>query len=101
MTAEQAASIFSSLKGSGEISDEELENAVGGCAWKPNFDCPGGGWKCKWRAASIFEIGDTGWSRWACRECGNAVHTGANNECCEHAKKYKKLDCTNCKWGRV
>ena len=55
MTAEQAASIFNSLKGSGEISDDELEYAAGGCKSNKRrvvtlgYICPVnyGGWKCK------------------------------------------------------
>ena len=53
MTAEQAAAIFNSINGSGEITDEELVNTVGGCGggggapaapaappvWHPIFDC--------------------------------------------------------------
>ena len=54
MTAEQAAAIFNSINRSGEISDDELEYAAGGCAVRAHGQkmvsalnsC--GHWKCKY-----------------------------------------------------
>ena len=105
MTAEEAESIFKSLSQGGELSDEELESAVGGCGgpkWNPTFDCEINRWECRWKFARYpDEYGDTGWSRWACKICGNAVHTAGGNACCAHAKSFgPTLDCSSCKWSK-
>ena len=108
MTAEQAAAIFNSLAQGGEISDEELENAVGGCAWNPTIDCDALRANCGWpgvmrESCTVSSL----WSRWACKICGNAIefsHLSLPGEekpvsGCEHAMKMRKMNCSNCKWN--
>ena len=42
LTAEQAAKAFAELNKTGELSDEELDNVVGGCGreYEPSVDTP-------------------------------------------------------------
>ncbi len=91
LSAEQAEKLFSSLKNGGELSDDELDSAVGGgCAAhmpRLEIDC-----KCLER---------TGLSEWTCRICGSRPHRKGPNPyiCevdCEHAIRMKKLNCYNC-----
>ena len=108
MTAEEAEAIFKSISGSGEISDEEIENAVGGCGgskWNPTYDCDALRPYCGWPGKTPYECsGFSGYSRWACKECGECAmvrcvpYTYEVYDGCEHAKKLSKLDCSNCKW---
>ncbi len=115
ITGEQAEAFFKKLSEGEEITDEELENAIGGCGgggnkaprWKPQYNCNVGRQWCRWRenhdGVSIFYIDNYnvyGWSYWACKECGNGIYKAPGNyQGCEHAKQYKQLDCSNCKWG--
>ena len=42
MTAEEAAKVYAELHKTGELSDEELDNVVGGCGrdYEPSVDTP-------------------------------------------------------------
>ena len=108
MTAEEAAAIFNGINGNSEITDEELESAVGGCGgskgskWSPTIDCDALRYNCGWPGRTPYECqGITEYSRWASKECGNAVRfkLDGTREYCEHVKQYAKLDCSNCKWN--
>ena len=111
MTAEQAAAIFNGIKGSGEISDEELESAVGGCggskrkyaAWWPQVDCNPTQRGCK---AGPITMNDSafdiwGYTYWKCKECGESASYYGNYAGCEHAQKLSVLDCSTCKWSKA
>lgn len=97
LTDEQAKEFFEKLNQTGELSDSELENAVGGCGGGSADDSV-----LEYRITCMNDwahnkTGD-GWSAWGCKTCGQVIHTvdGKVMERCEHAKKWFLLDCTNC-----
>ena len=110
-TEENARGYFDLLHQSGEIADEELESAVGGCggskrkyaAWWPQVDCNPTQRGCK---AGPITMNDSafdiwGYTYWKCKECGESVSYYGNYAGCEHAQKLSVLDCSTCKWSKA
>ena len=101
LTKEQAEMFFKSLSQGGEMSDEELSSAVGGCggseiSWEKSLgfsriDCRKGD----------FVGGHTFAAKtyWKCAICGGHIYcngplTAYTN--CTHLKQHKVLGCNNC-----
>ena len=110
-TEENARGYFDLLHQSGEIADEVLESAVGGCggskrkyaAWWPQVDCNPTQRGCK---AGPITMNDSafdiwGYTYWKCKECGESVSYYGNYAGCEHAQKLSVLDCSTCKWSKA
>ena len=91
--AEKAAGLFSMLK-SGEISEEELENAAGGCGGQGlsiHCYCP-----FQWNGDVTF---------WTCSKCGKQLSKSSVIACCSNSVRFgnnehaASIDCENCHWS--
>lgn len=98
VSLDKAREIFDTLNKKGEVSDDELDAAVGGCGgYTPpeviRMECLTG------------KNNRNGRAYWKCKICGSQVITSTHeivvteankNIVCEHALQFKTLNCDNC-----
>lgn len=103
LSPERAEEIFKAIHQSGELSDDELSDAVGGCGgggggptlndlWGFNLNCPKGGF----HEGHIY----VSKSYWCCAICGEVLRSKGplDIEYCSHVfhQLGKNLGCHNC-----
>lgn len=71
-TEETAKAFFARLHGSGELSDDELDNVAGGGFYSPDEQV-----KCLWCEGDDFQLDYElgGYRLYSCRKCGWCYHT--------------------------
>lgn len=103
ITEEQAENLFKGLSQGGEMSDDELESAVGGCggikmpSWESDLgfssiDCKKGQFLGAHTQAAAK-------SYWRCNICGGHILSDGPLSAytrCKHVKQFKVLTCSNC-----
>lgn len=91
---ENAKAYFDMLNQHGEISEEELENAAGGCGGQGlsiNCYCP-----FQWNGDVTF---------WTCSKCGKQLSKSSVIACCSNSVRFgnnehaASIDCENCHWS--